>query len=226
MSKINWIEFGEIIKQRRKEKGISQMALSKELGVSQPVISLAERGSPIGFNEDRLDILKKFLEISDDEIPSSEKTKVTGSRKKLFISYSHKDREYFDRLSVHIKPLEKQDLVEAWSDTRISAGQLWRKEIVKALDKTQVAVLLISADFLASDFIVDNELPPLLEKAKADGATIIPVILKPCRFTREATLAKYQAINSPEEPLIAATEHESELVYDAVAQRIEELIVS
>lgn len=224
MSKINWLEFGELIKNKRKSKGISQVALSKELGVSQPVISLAERGSPIGFNEDRLDTLKKYLEISDDEIPSAEKAKPAGGRKKIFISYSHRDREYFDRLSVHLRPLEKKDFVETWSDTRITAGQLWKKEIEKALDKTQVAVLLISADFLASDFIVDNELPPLLEKANNEGATIIPVILKPCRFTRETSLARYQAVNSPEEPLIAASEHESELVYDAVAQRIEEIL--
>lgn len=84
--------------------------------------------------------------------------------------------------------------------------------------------MLVSADFLASDFIIENELPPLLDKAAKEGAAIVPVILKPCRFVREPTLSKFQAVNSPEEPLIAASEHESELVYDAVTQKIESLL--
>ena len=224
MTNINWLEFGEIIKKRRSEKGISQAQLAEIIGTSQPVVSLAERGSPIGMNEERLASLKMYLEISDDEIPSAEKQKTSATRKKVFISYSHKDKSYLDRLTVHLKPLEKKGLIETWSDTRISAGDLWKKEIEKALSKTQVAILLVSADFLASDFIVDNELPPLLEVAAKDGATVIPVILKPCRFNREATIAKFQAINSPEEPLSGATEHNSELVYDAIAQRVEDLL--
>ncbi|WP_259462614.1 toll/interleukin-1 receptor domain-containing protein [Alteromonas sp. BL110] len=203
---------------------MNQASLAKEVGVSQPVISLLERGSPIGINEDRIDLLKSTLGIVDAEIPTKEKVKTTSKRKQVFISYSHRDKTYFDRLSTHLKPLEKKGLIEPWSDTRISAGELWKKQIESALNKTQVAVLLVSADFLASDFIVDNELPPLLEKASSDGATIIPVILKPCRFIREETIAKFQAINTPEEPLIAASEHESELIYDAIAERIESLL--
>jgi hypothetical protein len=120
--------------------------------------------------------------------------------------------------------LEKKGLIEPWSDTKISAGEHWKKEIQKALDEAQVAILLVSADFLASDFIVNNELPPLLTRANEEGATIIPIILKPCRFVRERNLSMFQAINIPEAPLISASEHESELIYDAVAQRIEELI--
>ena len=64
----------------------------------------------------------------------------------------------------------------------------------------------------------------LLNKAESEGAIIIPVILKPCRFVREDALVKFQAINSPEEPLISASEHECELIYDAVAQKIETLL--
>lgn len=224
MTNINWPEFGDLIKKRRSEKQISQAQLAEAIGASQPVVSLAERGSPVGMNEERVDALKKYLEIIDEEVPSAEKQKTATSRKKVFISYSHKDKNYLERLTVHLKPLEKKGLIDAWSDTRISAGDLWKKEIEKALRETQVAILLVSADFLASDFIVDNELPPLLEAAANDGATVIPVILKPCRFTREATIAKFQAINSPEEPLSGSSEHNSELVYDAIAQRVEDLL--
>jgi transcriptional regulator with XRE-family HTH domain len=226
--RINWAELGKLILLRRKDKGLNQSQLAELVKLSQPVISLAERGSSVGITDDKLDLILDNLDISIEEVPrfdiAEKKSAASSKRKKIFISYSHKDRSYFDRLSVHLKPLEKKGLIEPWSDTRISAGAHWKKEIEKALNSAQVAVLLISADFLASDFIVDNELPPLLTKANEDGATIIPIILKPCRFVRESSLSKFQAINIPEEPIISASEHESELIYDAVAQRIEELI--
>jgi hypothetical protein len=81
----------------------------------------------------------------------------------------------------------------------------------------------VSADFLASDFIINNELPPLLKEADEKGTVIIPVILKPCRFTREEALSAFQSINSPEEPISGMEDHARELVFDAVAERIESL---
>jgi hypothetical protein len=81
--------------------------------------------------------------------------------------------------------------------------------------------LLISADFLASDFIVDNELPPLLKKADVDGTKVIPVIIKPCRFSRHESLSLFQAINAPDKPLMGLSEFEKESYYDKVAERVE-----
>jgi len=87
---------------------------------------------------------------------------VTASaRARVFISYSHHDVKWLERLRVHLKPLIRKQVVDLWDDTRISPGMDWRREIDTALSAASVAVLLISADFLASDFIVDNELPVL-----------------------------------------------------------------
>jgi len=222
--KVDWLALGELIKDRRKAKGQNQTQLAIEIGASQPIISLMEKGSPVGVTEDRLEALYSLLDISDEEIPLTEKTKPDASRTKIFISYSHKDKAFIDRLMVHLKPLEKHGLIDAWVDSRILAGEQWKAEINTALSSSQVAILLVSADFLASDFIVDNELPPLLEKAKEEGVTIIPVILKPCRFNREKTISQFQAINSPAEPVSGMDEHGRELIYDAIAQRIEDLL--
>ena len=95
---------------------------------------------------------------------------------------------------MHLKPLEREGLIDLWDDTRIAAGSLWREQIDAALGSARVAVLLISGDFLASDFIADNELPPLLEAADRDGCTIMPLLVQPSLF-EQSQLSRFQAVN-------------------------------
>jgi TIR domain len=139
---------------------------------------------------------------------------------KVFISYSHADREWLERLQRHLKPLVREGL-DCWDDTHIRPGDDWKQEIRAALDRAQVAVLLISADFFASDFIDENELPPLLVAAQAKGVRILPVILSASRFTRDPSLARFQAVNSPDRPLNNMPLAEQEKVLDRLAQAIE-----
>jgi hypothetical protein len=143
----------------------------------------------------------------------------------VFISYSHRDNQYLKRLLVHLKPLEKKGIIDLWVDTSLSAGDRWKKEIEEALRRARVAILLVSADFLASEFIVDNELPPLLAKAEEEGTRVIPVIIRPCRFTRDENLKHFQAINDPSRPVGNLAESEQEIVYDMVSQLVERSIV-
>lgn len=153
--------------------------------------------------------------------PSQAIDERSKTKRTVFISYSHKDANHLDRLRVHLKPLEKLGLVEVWDDTKIKVGDHWEKEIEGALKRSGVAVLIISADFLASDFIVDNELPPILEKAQLEGTKIVPVILKPCRFSRDANLAKFHALNPPDKPVQAMSDTEQEEIWDRLSQIIE-----
>lgn len=139
----------------------------------------------------------------------------------VFVSYSHSDREYLDRLLVHLRPLEREGLIDLWVDTRLRAGDRWKKEIEKALARATVAILLVSADFLASDFITDNELPPLLRNAEEKGTRIVPLIVKPCRFARDKNLRHFQAINDPKRSLILLPPGEQEVLYDQVAVEVE-----
>jgi hypothetical protein len=104
------------------------------------------------------------------------------NRTNVFISYSHKDTKYLLRLQTHLTVYERNKLLDIWDDTKILGGALWHEEIQKALKQAKIAILLVSADFLASKFIAENELPPLLFAAKAGGARILPIILSPCGF--------------------------------------------
>ena len=222
-SQIDWKEFGLLMRGRRAEKRMSQAEAAHVLGISQPAVSLIERGTPTSLTDDRLALLLSELDITEVEIPFLDTGKAKAAGRQVFISYSHKDKIYLDRLLVHLRPLQRQGLVNTWVDTKIGAGQKWKQQIIKALKASRAAILLVSADFLASDFIVDDELPPLLRDADEKGTIVIPVVLKPCRFTRERSLSVFQSINSPEEPISGMDEHGQELVYDAVAERIESL---
>ena len=146
------------------------------------------------------------------------------NRTKVFISYSHEDIEWLKRLQTFLKPLEREGLFERWDDTRIKPGAKWREEIENALASAKVAVLLVSADFLASDFIVEAELPSLLVAAEAEGAVILPVIVRPCRFAKTLDLAQYQSVNPPDKPLSTLGEAEQEEYLFKVAEAIEEAV--
>ena len=74
---------------------------------------------------------------------------------------------------------------------------------------------------LASDFIVDNELPPLLDKAEKNGTLLIPTTVSHCRFLREPNLSRYQAVNDPQCPLWALSAAEREHIFDQISQQIE-----
>lgn len=138
----------------------------------------------------------------------------------IFISYSHKDSQYLQELQLHLKPLERYADVYWWADTRIIAGTRWREEIREAISKAKVAILLVSEHFLASDFIAQDELPPLLEAAEKREATILPVILRSSLFSRIEELSRYQAINSPDAPLVDLSESQRNKVWVALTERI------
>ena len=134
-------------------------------------------------------------------------------RDKVFISYSHRDSEYHSRLKTHLAPISRSAGIKAWSDTQIKVGDVWKNEIDQAISETAVAILLISPDFLASAFIANEELPPLLDAWQKNDVKILPVVLKPCVFHLDKTLSKIQCINDPSEPLAELSETQQDKIW-------------
>ena len=149
-----------------------------------------------------------------------------SSRSKVFISYSHADRYWLDRLLIHLAPLTREFAVDVWSDTRIRYGSRWRAEIKAAIESCDAAILLISADFLASDFIQKEELPPLLQAADERGKLIVPVIVGPCLFKHRPDLEVFLAAPDPVRPLIMMRKGEAECVLRDVADRLRDRSVA
>lgn len=118
----------------------------------------------------------------------------------VFISYSHDDKEWLDRLQKTLKPLLRKKTISSWDDTKIRVGAKWKDDIEKALSEAKAAVLLVSQNFLASDFIASEEVPELLKSARTKGLTIIWVPISDCLW-QETEIANYQAAYSPKTPL-------------------------
>ena len=111
----------------------------------------------------------------------------------VFLSYSHRDEVWKERLQTRLGVLERQGLLETWDDRRIGAGTDWFEEIQEAMARASVAVLLISANFLTSKFILGEEVPRLLERRKREGLAMIPVLVRACAWDAVEWLRGIQA---------------------------------
>lgn len=97
----------------------------------------------------------------------------------LFYSYSHNDERLRNRLEKHLSILKRQGVISNWHDRRITAGSEWKGEIDDHLNSAGIILLLVSADFLASDYCYDVEMSRALERHKSGETRVIPVILRP-----------------------------------------------
>lgn len=167
------------------------------------------------------------VKMSKDNSPLTQISSAFASHQPLrssaFISYNHKDRKYLDELHIHLAYYERMGLVNFWDDTMILPGAQRREEVKKALTSAKVFILLISADFLASDFIANDVLPLVLAAAEQEEAIILSVILRPCAF-KDTKLAQFQPVNAPSEPLSRMTSAKREQVWLELAELVKDAL--
>lgn len=154
----------------------------------------------------------KDLAVEPDEVPSVKP--VTA-----FISYSHVDAKLKNDLLKHLAPLKRLGLIEDWHDQEIKAGDEWEKAILTKAAKADLVLLLISADFIASEYCYTKELEKALERHAAKKATVIPVILRHCLWN-ELPFGKLQALPAGAKP-ITSWENQDEALM-TVAQGVRE----
>lgn len=129
----------------------------------------------------------------------------------VFISYSHKDVKYRDTLRTFLRSLERQKLVTAWYDRMITAGAEWQGQIDKHLETSGVILLLISADFIASEYCFDIELKRPMERHEAGEALVIPIVVRPAIWD-DMPFARLQALPSERKPVSTWEDEDSACV--------------
>src|SRR4030095_11608412 len=129
-----------------------------------------------------------------------------------------------DRLLTQLGVLQQQSILELWHDRRIGAGADWYQDICKAMEAAHVAVLLISAHFLTSSFILQEEVSRLLTRRQQEGLPIVPILVTPCSWRQVPWLARMQLRPIDARPLSAGNDHQIETDLTAIAEEIADLI--
>jgi Bacterial Death-like domain 3/TIR domain len=142
----------------------------------------------------------------------------------VFISYSRRDEIWKDRLLTQLGVLQQQSILELWHDRRIGAGADWYQEIGQAMAAAHVAVLLISADFLTSPFILREEVARLMTRRQQEGLPIMPILVRPCPWKQVPWLARMQLRPIDARPLAAGNDYQIETELTAIAEEIAALI--
>ena len=139
----------------------------------------------------------------------------------IFISYSHRDKVWRDRMRKFLEPWVPDGLL-IWADDRIRAGELWDSKITQVIEQARVAVFLVSQDFLDSGFIMEREVPPLCEAADSGEVTVCCVPVGYCHQAKE--LGRFQWTRAPDKPLEALRKPQRNKALVQIAASIKEVL--
>ena len=140
---------------------------------------------------------------------------------KIFYSYSHKDEEIRNRLATYLAPLRQQNKIMEWHDRKIEPGSKWDSEISDQLNSADLILLLVTGDFLASDYCFGVEVERALDRLKRGEVKVIPILAKPCLW-QESRFSEIQIIPRDAKPMTSWAS--SDDAYVDVANEIRKLV--
>ena len=146
-----------------------------------------------------LQIREKYLHTISGKVEELVKSP-SIDKVKIFFCYAREDERLMNKLKKHLKPLQHEGLIDVWHDRDISAGLDWEHEIKQHLDEAQIILLLVSPDFMASDYCYSKEMKQALERHKRGEAYVIPIILRHVDWQR-APFGKLQSLPTDGKPV-------------------------
>jgi hypothetical protein len=146
---------------------------------------------------------------------------------KVFLSYSHTDEKLKNRLEKHLGTLKRQGVITCLHDRDIAAGKEWKDEIDTRLNTASIILLLISADFIDSDYCYSSEMARAMERHESGEARVIPIILRPV-FWEKAPFGKLQVLPKDAKPVTEWPNRDRAFrnITEGIRKAIEELMVS
>ena len=141
--------------------------------------------------------------------------------KEIFISYSHKDEQFKEELDTHLTSLKRMGLINVWNDRRIEPGKDFSREIDSHIETAEIILLLISPDFIASDYCYEIEMNRAIQRHKDGSTVILPVILRPCNW-QQLPFGRYLAATKDGKPITKYTNYDDG--YLEVVQSLKKLI--
>lgn len=184
------------------------------LAYKEKQIDIKKRIRP--FKENKREMSKFLVEYEKDDIEKRKNKKI-----KVFLSYSHKDIKYKQELDKHLTPLKTSERIETWNDEELKVGSEFNQEIKERLESYDIIVLLISSDFLSSDYCRDIEMENAIKRAKAQQCHIVPVIVRPCMW-KETPIKEFLALPKEGKPINKYKEKDD--AYLEVASGIKKIV--
>lgn len=146
---------------------------------------------------------------------------IARTRDSVFISYAHEDEAYITELKPFLRVLERDYNIAYWYDRKIQSGENWDEAIRKHMSRAKIALLLVSQNFIASDFIHNEELPELTKAAKEDGALLLWLPISHCTWELTSVADFQSAVDTnPSHPLSEMTKAEKDLLYKKLSLEI------
>jgi TIR domain len=142
---------------------------------------------------------------------------------KIFFCYAREDEELLNKLKSHLRPLQREGLIDVWYDREISAGTEWEQEIKQHLNNAQIILLLVSPDFMNSDYCYSVEMKRALERHNRKEAKVIPIILRPVYWHGEP-LGKLQALPTDGKPVRSPYWHDLDSAFYNVVMGIRKVV--
>src|SRR5713226_99690 len=143
---------------------------------------------------------------------------------KIFFCYAHEDEALLNKLKTHLRPLQRQGLIDVWYDRDIRAGTDWEQQIKAQLNTAQIILLLVSPDFMDSDYCYGIEMQRALERHKRGEARVIPVIIRPVYW--QGVLGKLQALPTDAKPIMSSSWLYPDEAFVEVIQGIRNIVES
>jgi hypothetical protein len=153
-----------------------------------------------------------------EDLAASISSKTSPQPISAFVSYSHADAKLKAELLKHLAPLDRLKLVSHWDDGEIKPGDQWEKAISDKLSSAKLILLLISSDFISSNYCYEKELTVALKRDKAKTARVLPIILRPCLW-QELSFGKLQAAPHEGKPITSWTSVDEAMMEAAKAVR-------
>ena len=142
----------------------------------------------------------------------------------IFISYAHEDETHKDDLVKMLSPLQDHGILRIWQDREIQPGEEWYEAIQTAMTACDMALLLISSDFLNSRFIKGTEIPSLLRRRKEEGLRVVPIIIRSCLWQSVSVLKDLQALPKDGRPVASFEgKDQRDWIWTEIASAIESL---
>jgi hypothetical protein len=151
---------------------------------------------------EKIDTISRRAPEPHNEADAGQKSSI-----EIFYSYSHHDAALRDELEKHLSLLRRQGFISNWHDRSVCASREWEGEINSHLNEARIILLLVSTDFMASDYIYDVELKRAMERHEKGEASVVPIILRPCDW-QGAPFSKLQALPKYAQPVTTWPNHD------------------